>query len=1344
MKVMKMRLLGAPLLGVAVFLAMALQGRAELRMHRFYTDNMVLQRDKPVVIKGWADAGAAVRVAFSGQQKTATADTEGRWSVTLDPMPANSEPELLACRMTGGGQVVLRDIVVGDLFLHARQSSIDVTLGRDESGRKAARSYAATPMLRVMRIKTIPAKDPRDDLAAGASSGWGVVNQQSALGMSGSAFYLGRDLVKSREVPIGLVDVDMGPHFGVGWMSDAALDASITRFPAQGDMPWYRKHFPIRAEAWASGEMARKRDEYAESKKLARKPSLGLSPLAHPQCPSAGYNAVMHPLRGIAIRAVLLQLGNDYPWVTYAAIRAAGKVTDRIELDRAWAQGYFIYKHGSRMTPYTLPLVPGDWRKALGDAALPMAMMLPPGSDYYEYGFHNIQIRELLRRTQEQVAGLDLIMPGSANIPLSGQPADDRLLAERCAKWVRGAVYGEKGAATGPVFAGARTGPGEAVVTFKPGTARGLTAKGDALSLFEVAGPDRAFASCSATLEGETVKLQSDEVYYIEFVRYNWKRKPGHGLVNESGLPVLPFTSLPDWEYNWWPPNPPTELPVEYKTPASQWPKRDIAIINGEINDGNSGDSEPNPSLLGPTGIISDPFGPNLYVHRTEPGSPADGKIFAGDIIFGANGEVFVDDQYRQLADAITYTESKAGGGKLVLGVRRKGTLVDVELKLPILGSYSDTTPFFCPKSERIVEDAENWLVEKARPRSGLAGEVSGRHDTDLWFLMASGKPEHQGLVRRAIYASLKEPPSKPDPNKRATPWHIGYRAILLGEYYHATGDPNVLPYLESMAGWAAATQLRPQSEPGPQEPAYTEQQVGAWRTRYGPNRPLSTGGYGLMAAAGMPCVMGMVLAKEAGVEVDEVKLQRGLKHFYYRRAEYGDVIYWYHPLWRDRPKAVNPGAEAIGKLWSMNGKLGTAAALFSMVDRPTAVDVCSRICVYSYNNTRHGHGGMFYNNFWTPIGAHAAGEQGFKHFMKGQTWWRELYRRHDGSFNQVGRGRIGVGYALHYVAHKKRLRLLGAPKSAFGTNAPDYLEPALVAHRERDYALAERLIAKVLSEVVIPAEEMPVVQHMMDAVQTLNKSIAHDLRYTETLIDQGRYYHASLELPQLKGILDPEDARLKAIVAVLESPEGKARAERSMQEARAVSADRKRQLAEQQEAGSKARKGDWVCLMTEAGSDRHSPLGKVADDEATRWRMTVLETRANEPEGWTKRTFDDGEWDEATLPVSWRVGHYALLRGRLTLKDKDAFDALRIRGYFRSQKNIEVYLNGEMIAKIDKVSGSVEAPLTDYAMQLAEEGENVIAIVTRHCDRWGKVKGDYSRAFGFGFRLDAFKPEDE
>ena len=57
-----------------------------------FTDDMVLQRDTPAPVWGWTNPGATVTVKFAGQTKTAKAGADGKWLVTLDPLPAAVVP----------------------------------------------------------------------------------------------------------------------------------------------------------------------------------------------------------------------------------------------------------------------------------------------------------------------------------------------------------------------------------------------------------------------------------------------------------------------------------------------------------------------------------------------------------------------------------------------------------------------------------------------------------------------------------------------------------------------------------------------------------------------------------------------------------------------------------------------------------------------------------------------------------------------------------------------------------------------------------------------------------------------------------------------------------------------------------------------------------------------------------------------------------------------------------------------------------------------------------------------------------------------------------------------------
>lgn len=87
---------------------------------------MVLQRDKPLPIWGWAEPGESVSVEFAGQRKSGVAEGNGGWRVVLDPLSASLNPEDL--KVSGGNTIVLRNVVVGEVWLCAGQSNMRVTV----------------------------------------------------------------------------------------------------------------------------------------------------------------------------------------------------------------------------------------------------------------------------------------------------------------------------------------------------------------------------------------------------------------------------------------------------------------------------------------------------------------------------------------------------------------------------------------------------------------------------------------------------------------------------------------------------------------------------------------------------------------------------------------------------------------------------------------------------------------------------------------------------------------------------------------------------------------------------------------------------------------------------------------------------------------------------------------------------------------------------------------------------------------------------------------------------------------------------------------------------------------
>ena len=61
---------------------------ADVKLPHVIGSNMVLQRDKPILIWGWAEPGEEIKVEFAGQKAGTKADEKGNWMVRLPAMGA--------------------------------------------------------------------------------------------------------------------------------------------------------------------------------------------------------------------------------------------------------------------------------------------------------------------------------------------------------------------------------------------------------------------------------------------------------------------------------------------------------------------------------------------------------------------------------------------------------------------------------------------------------------------------------------------------------------------------------------------------------------------------------------------------------------------------------------------------------------------------------------------------------------------------------------------------------------------------------------------------------------------------------------------------------------------------------------------------------------------------------------------------------------------------------------------------------------------------------------------------------------------------------------------------------
>jgi sialate O-acetylesterase len=103
-----------------------------VRLPSLIGDNMVLQRGMRTPVWGYAPPGESVDVRIAGQRHVVTAETDGRWAVRLDPMPAGGPHELVVS--AAGSRIVAGNVLFGDVWVASGQSNMVWPLSQARNG----------------------------------------------------------------------------------------------------------------------------------------------------------------------------------------------------------------------------------------------------------------------------------------------------------------------------------------------------------------------------------------------------------------------------------------------------------------------------------------------------------------------------------------------------------------------------------------------------------------------------------------------------------------------------------------------------------------------------------------------------------------------------------------------------------------------------------------------------------------------------------------------------------------------------------------------------------------------------------------------------------------------------------------------------------------------------------------------------------------------------------------------------------------------------------------------------------------------------------------------------------
>ncbi len=498
---------------------------AELSVPHFFSDHMVLQRDRAAALWGKADANADVKISFKGKTASTKAAADGKWRTTIETGKADNKGATVTIS-AGGKTIEIKDVLVGEVWFASGQSNMAFTM-------QACKIYGKViqesnhPGIRMFNAALVTAVEPQDDI----NGNWAVATPQNVPRFSAVAFFFARKLHNELGIPVGIINSSWGGKPieaftsrealntlpGTKALVDAALKADAAYDPVKAQAE-YEKNL---AKWKQANEKAKQNPAIKRTPAQQKMPTLARRALDTERQPGVLFQSMIHPFVGYTMRGAI------------------------------WYQG----EGNAQFTavPYnkTLPLMINDWRKRWNDPFsfyyVQLANFRKPSTNPGTpdpWALLQDRMRLVLDTTPKTGMAVINEVGDTADI----HPKNKLDPGERLALWALAKDYGKDITYSGPLYQKNEVLKDAIRITFAQ-TGKGLKVRdGGPLKRFEIAGSDKVWHWADAKIEGkDSILVSSPQVKKPVAVRYAWAANPeGANLINSEGLPTSVFRT-DDW-----------------------------------------------------------------------------------------------------------------------------------------------------------------------------------------------------------------------------------------------------------------------------------------------------------------------------------------------------------------------------------------------------------------------------------------------------------------------------------------------------------------------------------------------------------------------------------------------------------------------------------------------------------------------------------------------------------------------------------------------------------------------------------------------------------------------------
>lgn len=465
-----------------------------LSLSPLYTDGMVIQRNKPIVFRGKANAGETVKVNFNGHMLSAMTNDAGKWKVTFPAEEAGGPYK--AQISTKKEKLTIKDIYVGEVWLCSGQSNMELPVNAVQSKTQDLNEADCQTRLHLFNMSAIY---PTTAVAWSTNAcdsvnrhqylhigPWRNCSRESLDGFSAVAYHFGKKLADSLQVPVGIICNAVGGTTTESWIDRHTLEQ---RMPAIL-RDWYHGDFGMK---WAR-------------ERALQNISISKNPLQrHPYAPAYMFETGMLPLKGYSIKGVV------------------------------WYQGE-SNAHNMELHERLFPMLQKSWRNFFHNPELPFYFVQLSSLNRPSWP----RFRDSQRRMASRLRNTWMVVTTDVGDSLDVHYTNKKPVGERLGLQALHHSYDYNIESDGPICHSVSAKDNGLELQFIH--AKSLSAKGGRLIGFEVAGADGIYYPAEAQItSSNTILVRSSSVTRPLYVRYGWQPFTRANLVNEVGLPCSTF-----------------------------------------------------------------------------------------------------------------------------------------------------------------------------------------------------------------------------------------------------------------------------------------------------------------------------------------------------------------------------------------------------------------------------------------------------------------------------------------------------------------------------------------------------------------------------------------------------------------------------------------------------------------------------------------------------------------------------------------------------------------------------------------------------------------------------------